>query len=218
MGHDTLSGSKGAALYIGGGGADIISTSAGADIIVFNRGDGVDTVSASTESDNTLSLGGGIAYEQLGLSKSGHDLVLNTGAGEQISFKNWYRGNRSIATLQMVLDGSADYQPGGVDVTRDNLVETFDFGGMVAAFDAARVANPALTDWALSNALADFHLSGSDTEALGGDLAYQYGKFGNLSTVGLTAAQSTLSDPVFGTGAQMFKPLAGLQEGTLRLM
>jgi Ca2+-binding RTX toxin-like protein len=217
-GDDMLSGGTGADLFIGGVGSDVIMTNVGADIIVFNRGDGVDTVNANTESDNTLSLGGGIVYGQLGLSKSGQDLVLNTGAGEQISFKNWYRGKRSITTLQVVLDGTADYQPGGDDSTRDNLVETFDFGGMVAAFDVARVANPALTDWALSNALADFHLSGSDTEALGGDLTYQYGKFGDLSTVGLTAAQSTLSDPLFGKAAQMFKPMASLQEGIVRLM
>jgi Ca2+-binding RTX toxin-like protein len=217
-GGDTLSGGSGADLIIGGGGSDVITTNVGADIIVFNRGDGVDTVSASKEADNTLSLGGGITYGQLALSKSGQDLVLDAGAGDLITFRNWYRGNRSIATLQVVLDGSVDYQPAGVDSTRDNLVETFDFGGMVATFDAARAVNPALTDWALSNALADFHLSGSDTEALGGDLAYQYGKFGDLSAVGLTAAQSSLSDPVFGTAAQMFKPLASLQEGAVRLM
>jgi len=35
-------------------------------------------------------------------------------------------------------------------------------------------------------------LSGSDTESLGGDLAYRYGTTGNLAQVGLSAAQSIL--------------------------
>jgi len=53
---------------------------------------------------------------------------------------------------------------------------------------------------------------------LGGDLAYQYGKVGNLSGIGVDAAQSILADAAFGTGAQALKPLAGLQDGTVKLM
>jgi Ca2+-binding RTX toxin-like protein len=218
VGDDVLTGGTESDLFIGGRGEDVITTNSGADVIVFNRGDGLDAVNASSEADNTLSLGGGLVYGQLSISRAGYDLVLDAGPGDQISFKNWYRGKRSISTLQMVLDGSADYLPDGADPARDNLVETFDFGGMVAAFDAAYAEDPALTAWSLSNALAEFHLSGSDIEALGGDLAYQYGKSGNLSNVGLMAAQSTLSDPEFGTAAQMLKPLASLQEGVVRLM
>lgn len=216
-GDDALTGGAGNELFIGGAGADTIATGTGADVIAFNRGDGADTVSASVAADNALSLGGGLEYAQLSLSRSGYDLLLNAGEGDQITFKNWYRGNRSVVTLQVVLDGSADYQPGGTELTRDNLVETFDFGGIVSAFDAARASNPALSSWALSNALANFHVSGSDSEALGGDLAYQYAASGNLAQVGLTAAQSVLSDAVFGTAPQALKALASLQEGAVRL-
>jgi hypothetical protein len=42
--------------------------------------------------------------------------------------------------------------------------------------DAALLAaSPGLTSWAVTNALLQFHLSGADDAALGGDLAYWYG-------------------------------------------
>jgi hypothetical protein len=106
-----------------------------------------------------------------------------------------------------------DFAAGGNDPLRDQKIETFDFAGLANAFDAARTANPALTGWALTNALLDHHLSGSDTAALGGDLAYQYGKTGALSGIGLAAAQDILGDAQFGAQAQALKPLAELQAG-----
>jgi hypothetical protein len=65
--------------------------------------------------------------------------------------------------------------------------------------------------------LLDFHLGGSDTAALGGDLAYEYGKNGNLSNVGSTGAQNVLGSAQFGSVPQTFQSLAGLQEGMDRL-
>jgi hypothetical protein len=55
-------------------------------------------------------------------------------------------------------------------------------------------------------------------DALGGDLAYQYGKIGNLSGIGVNVVQSILADAAFGAGAQALKPLAGLQDGAVKLM
>ncbi len=216
---DTLGGSLGNDLLIGGTGNDTISTGSGADLIAFNRGGGVDTVNASADADNTLSLGGGIQLGDLSFAKSANNLILNTGNSDQIILKDWYAAtaNHSLLTLQMIEEAAADFNPAGGDALRDNKVETFNFQGLAGRFDQALAANPGLTSWALTQALADFHLSGSDMEALGGDLAYQYGRNGNLSNVGLTAAQSILSDPTFGVSAQALKPLASLQEGALRL-
>jgi hypothetical protein len=45
-------------------------------------------------------------------------------------------------------------------------VEQFDFQALVAAFDTAGAADPALTSWGLMNALLDTHLGGSDDAAL----------------------------------------------------
>jgi hypothetical protein len=87
----------------------------------------------------------------------------------------------------------------------------------VNAFDAARISNPELTAWDLTNALLDYHLSGSDTAALGGNLAYQYGKTGSLADVGLTAAQEIVGNARFGAQAQTLKPPSELQAGALKL-
>ncbi|MFH0934093.1 MAG: hypothetical protein V1879_02720, partial [Pseudomonadota bacterium] len=61
------------------------------------------------------------------------------------------------------------------------------------------------------------HLGSSDTDALGGDLAHQYGTHGSLTGMNLTAAQTALNDPLFGAQAQTLHPLQGLQGGAVTL-
>jgi trimeric autotransporter adhesin len=82
---------------------------------------------------------------------------------------------------------------------RDNKIETFDFAGLVAQFDA----EGAQANWQLTDARLTAHLqSGSDTEAIGGDLAYQYGINSSLTGMGLNNAQSVISAANFGQSAQ----------------
>ncbi|MGH8729420.1 MAG: calcium-binding protein [Burkholderiales bacterium] len=215
VGADTLSGGTGNELFIGGAGNDAITTGIGADLIALNRGDGIDTVNASTGADNTISLGGGIKYSDLSLSKSGNNLTLTTGAGEGITFKDWYAGtsNKSVVTLQMIAEAMSDFDASGSDVLRDDKIETFDFAGLVNRFDQSGT----VSNWAISNALLDFHLSGSDTEALGSDLAYQYGRNTSLTGISYTAAQNVIGSSQFGTAPQALQPLASLQEGVVKL-
>ena len=218
LGTDALTAADGNDLLIGGVGNDSITTGLGADIVAFNKGDGSDTIAASTSTDNTLSIGGGATYADLLFQKSGTDLILKVGATDQITFVGYYSGsNRSVSTLQMVIEGTADYLPGGGDVTRDNKIETFNFAGLVAAFDAALVANPALTSWSLTNGLASQYLAGSDSSAIGGDLAYRYNRFGNLSDVSYSPAIGILSSGSFGATSQSLQALASLQDSTARL-
>ena len=218
LGTDALTAADGNDLLIGGVGNDSITTGLGADIVAFNKGDGSDTIAASTSTDNTLSIGGGATYADLLFQKSGTDLILKVGATDQITFVGYYSGsNRSVSTLQMVIEGTADYLPGGGDVTRDNKIETFNFAGLVAAFDAALVANPALTSWSLTNGLASQYLAGSDSSAIGGDLAYRYNRFGNLSDVSYSPAIGILSSGSFGATSQALQALASLQDSTARL-
>lgn len=220
-GNDTLIGGASADLLTGGTGSDVLISGTGADLILFNRGDGVDSVVAGAGLDNTVSLGGGIRYADLVFSKSNGDLVLNTGAAESITFKNWYSvaSSQSVLTLQVIAEAMSEFDASSPDPLLDNKVETFDFAGLVGAFDAARTADPGLglSGWALSNALVQFHLSGSDTEALGGDVAYQYGKNGSLNELSITAVQDTISSPQFGGQAQLLHSLQSLQEGVTRL-
>ena len=218
-GSDTITSNAANEYVIGGQGNDTITTGIGADLIAFNRGDGQDIVNASTGADNSISLGGGITYTDLNFKKNVNDLVLDVGATEQITLKDWYLGtaNKSVLNLQMIAEAMADFNATGSDPIRDNKIETFNFTGLVDRFDQARTANPALTSWALTNALLDFHTGNSDTAALGGDLAYQYGKNGNLSNVSFTPAQGILGNAGFGTTAQALQPVASLQDTTPRL-
>lgn len=158
-------------------------------------------------------------YTDLSFSKSSSDLILKTGDAEQITFKNWYAAtpSKSVANLQVIADAMAGFSAGGSDPLKDQKVENFNFAGLVGAFDAARTADTGLTSWALTNALSSFQLAGSDTAALGGDLAYQYGHSGTLAGIGVVPALATLSNPALGTSAQTLTPLSGLQTGTTRL-
>ncbi|MFT3850218.1 MAG: calcium-binding protein [Propionivibrio sp.] len=218
-GTDTLTGGASAELYLGGTGNDTLTTGAGNDLILFNQGDGQDTFAAGGTGSDMLSLGGAFAYSDLSFTKSSNDLVLKLGATDQITFKNWYAATPSkpVVNLQVIAEAMADFDAGGGNPLLDQKIENFNFAGLVGAFDAARNANPTLTAWALSNALTSFQLAGSDTAALGGDLAYQYGKNGTLAGMGLSAAQGVLGDPTFGSGAQTLQPLASLQTGSVRL-
>ncbi|MES2356088.1 MAG: hypothetical protein V4568_17125 [Pseudomonadota bacterium] len=218
--NDTLAGGTGNELYIGGTGNDSITTNTGKDVIAFNKGDGQDTIAASTGLDNTISLGGGIRYQDLLFSKSGNDLILNTGGGDSIKLANWYAAttNHSVDTLQMITEATANYNPSSTDPLLNHKVDEFNFDGLVSKFDAARAANSTLTTWALSQALLDMHLSSSDSAAIGGDLAYQYGKNGNLSLVGSTGAQNVLANAQFGSSTpQTLQSSVGLQEGIVKL-
>ncbi|MGH8809683.1 MAG: calcium-binding protein, partial [Noviherbaspirillum sp.] len=220
-GADSLTGKDGNELFIGGSGNDTINTGTGtgSDIIAFNRGDGQDTVVASAGLDNTLSLGGGIRYEDPALRKSANDLILELGGTDQISLKNWYSGtgNRSVLNLQMVVDAMAAYDPNSADPLLNKRVEQFNFAGLVERFDQTRAATPTLTRWTLMNSLLEMHLSGSDSDALGGDLAYQYGKQGTLSGLALGAAQGALNHTQFGTQVQALQPPQAAQDGLVRL-
>jgi Ca2+-binding RTX toxin-like protein len=216
---DTLTGTANNDLLIGGTGNDSVTTGAGADLIAFNKGDGQDTVAVSVANDNTITLGGGALYADLLFQKSGNNLVLKVGASDQITLTDYYANpaNRSIDKLQIVIEGTTDYDAGSGDATRNKKIATFDFDGMVAAFDAALVVDPGLTSWALTNALAAQHLGGSDTEALGGDLAYQYSRFGNLAGISFTPAIGILSAGGFGTTAQALQSSGSLQDASPRL-
>lgn len=119
--------------------------------------------------------------------------------------------------IRFIASAMSDFNPGSTDVLRDSNVENFDFQSLANAFDQALTANPALSSWSMTDALLNAHLSGSDTQALGGDLAYQYNLNGTLAGIGLASAQTVINDANFGAAAQTLHPLAVLQTGTARL-
>ncbi len=217
-GDDTLAGGPGNSFLAGGTGNDTLQTGTGNDVIAFNVGDGNDLVSLNDGVD-TISLGGGVRYEDLALHQDGSNLVLDIGDNESITFKDWYTdiSHRSALNLQLIAESMADFDANGSDPLRDDKVEGFDLSQLIDRFEQARAANAAITQWSLMNDLLDAHLFGADDAALGGDLAYQYGRYGNFANVGLTGAQSVLSGSQFAVGPQTFQSLQGLQEGVVRL-
>ncbi|HYD34120.1 MAG TPA: hypothetical protein VEA39_06065, partial [Methylophilaceae bacterium] len=219
-GSDNLNGSTENDFLLGGTGNDTITANTGYDVIAFNQGDGQDTLSASVGTDNTLSLGCGINYTDLALRKSGNNLILETGGSERITLQNWYNTGdnyKSVATLQVIAEAMSGFDANGSNALLDNKVEAFDFEGLVEQFDQALAANPTITSWAISDALLDFHLGGSDSAAIGGDLVYQYGKAGALAGISTVAAQNIIANASFGQSAQTLQPLASLQEGLVKL-
>ena len=215
-GNDVIFDGAGDAFIAGGAGNDTIKVGAGKDVLAFNRGDGSDTVIGGGDGGNTLSLAG-INYADLSLSKTGSDLVVNAGGGDRLTFKDWYQGTKSVLTLQMILDATREFDAASSDPLRNRRVETFDFLGLVNAFDQARAQSPGLTSWAVTNALLQFHLRGADDEALGGDLAYWYGRNGSLAGMSLQAAQQIIGTPGFGAEAQQLHAFSGLQDGLVKL-
>ncbi|MGX8882108.1 putative Ig domain-containing protein [Methylovorus sp. SPW-M1] len=217
-GHDYIYDSDQSELIIGGKGNDEIYTGAGQDIISFNKGDGVDDYYGGAATDNTLSLGGSFSYNELSFRKSGNDLVLNVGTS-QINLKSWYAATpiKSVLNLQVIAEAMADFNANGTDTMLDNKVEKFDFIGIVNQFDTALAADANLTSWSLTNALLDYHLGGSDTAAIGGDLAYQYGLNGSLAGMGLSAAQSVINSTSFGQSAQTLHASTSWQSETTKL-
>jgi Ca2+-binding RTX toxin-like protein len=218
-GADSLTGASGSDVLIGGAGNDSLATGTGADLVVFNKGDGQDTVAVSTTRDNTVSIGGGAVYVDLLFQKNGNDLILSVGSSDQITFTDYYANsaNRSVNGLQVVIEGTADYSSGSSDALRNKKIETFNFEGLFQAFETARAATPGLTSWALTNALLAQHLSGNDTAAIGGDLAYHYGRNGNLSDISFMPAVGILGAAGFGSSVQTLQSLGSLQDATARL-
>ncbi len=218
-GSDTINVSSGNNVVIGGTGRDTFNLGAGNDLLAFNRGDGDDIINSQGGGTDTLSLGGGINFDDLAFRKRGDDLQLLTGNGDSLLFNNWYSDptSRSFVNLQMVQEASGTYNPGGGNSLRDNKIETFSFVNLVNGFDQARVANPRLNRWSLMNGALNAHLGGADDAALGGDFAYQYGTVGNLANIGIDAAQALLANAALNTSAQQLQAVANLAAGQQRL-
>ncbi len=216
-GDDVATGGEGNDLFAGGSGNDTLVTGGGSNVIAFNAGGGIDTVYSDSAAENTLSLGGGLSYADLSLSRDNNDLVLNTGADDKVVLKDWYVGNSSLLNLQIILDATGDYDAESMDPLYNQRVQNFDFLALVSAFDAAQAANPGIGQWALGDALTQYHLAGSSDAALGGDLAYWYARNSSFTGIGLGAAQQIIGAPGFGAEAQGLREFAGLQEGLVRL-
>jgi len=183
-------------------------------VIAFNRGDGADTVVLANASRNTISFGSGIAYADLSLSRHGNDLVLDLDEGDAITFKDWYatKSQRAVQ-LQFLKQGARDFDPKSRDKSRTHLVETFDFAKLAASFDDKHGKGhdlPLLTPARVSDDLLRAYLGGNNRIALGGELAEQYARLGDIGPMSLDTVQGALGAPGFANVPQLLRrPSAG---------
>jgi Ca2+-binding RTX toxin-like protein len=215
-GADDMLDGAGASFLAGGRGSDRITLGEGADVIAFNRGDGRDVIRGSASA--TLSLGGGIRYQDLFLRVSGDSLLLDVGGGERVTFQDWYDSpaTQSVVNLQLVVEAMQGYDQSSANPLYADKLARFDFKDIVSAFDSARAANN-VTRWQVMNSLLDAHVTGSDGAAIGGDLAYRYGLGGGLSGISVSAVQQIIGASSFGVSAQELQSLDALTQGAVKL-
>ena len=212
-GNDRIYGGHGNDMLIGGTGNDLIHTGSGNNVIAFNLGDGNDTVVSAAESENTISLGGGINFDDLALRQQGNDLILDIGAADSITFRDWYASadNQSVEKLQIISKSiehahDDDHHDDGHKSKRSKLranVHVADFGEMVEQFDEGG----AMDRWSIVNAELDKHLghSNADADAVGGAIAGQYALTGTLDLLSTGGIQDVLDSSKFGSKAQHLK-------------
>ncbi|MBI2784378.1 MAG: hypothetical protein HYX64_10025, partial [Gammaproteobacteria bacterium] len=210
-GADTMRMYAGAsAIAIGGSGNDIIGSGPGAGyfhtrmIVAFNKSDGADTVDQLAPG-STISIGGTL-YSNLSLEVSGSGLRLKTGSNTYVYLSDWYSspspsgaGGKSVSTLQIVIEGTRDYKPTSTNPMNNAKIVAFDFVGLVNAFDAARAAGQ---NFSVANNLAGYRLWSSNTDAIGGAVAYQYAKSGTLGTLTYDQMRGVILAPEFAAAAQ----------------
>lgn len=145
--------------------------------------------------------------------RNGCDLILEVGNGDQINLKNWYAATdnyKSVLNLQMVADAVAGFDRASADPLLNKSIQDFDFTAIVDAFDQARGSNANFAHWSATSSLLAAHLPASDGEALGGDLAYQYGKNGSFAGISQTVAQEVINAVQLGNQTQTLRTFVGL--------
>jgi hypothetical protein len=205
-GDDRVVGGKGVDVLIGGAGNDRIESGSGGGVIAFNRGDGADTVVCATRDRTTLSVGGGIRYDDIRLQRSGGDLVVDFGASDRMTIADWYRSRnaRGVQTLQVVTAGSADHDADSPSRLRQRPVVSFDFAALVRRFDAARSRDPSVTDWAVTGSLdAVWRKPVGNGTAVGGEFAYRYATTGQAEPTDAAALRRSLAALSAGGGQPM---------------
>ncbi|CAK0742596.1 serralysin [uncultured Gammaproteobacteria bacterium] len=89
-GNDTLNAGAGDDVLSGGVGTDALNGGLGDDTYLFRRGEGQDTI-ADTGGQDRLLLGANIAPDQVWLSHTGSDLVIDlVGGSDRVTIRNWY--------------------------------------------------------------------------------------------------------------------------------
>jgi hypothetical protein len=162
------------------------------DVLLFDSGDGVDMVQNYSQ-NLTMSLGGGLSWNDLSLERDNNDLVLDIGSSGKIDLQNYFQNPNASIQLQM-FEGS---DSAGVHAEVLNLADA------ISAFTAA---GPQSAPWSLDSALTNLALTAETNQAYGGDIAAYYALNGTLGGISTDVAQAVLKDPSFGTAQTLTDP------------
>ena len=157
---------------------DIIHTGNGADSILFGRGDGQDTVYGGEGTDNTLILTDGIQMNDIALTRNANDLILETGAADQITLRNWYdttANYKSVLTLDIISQAVTEFDEKSKRKSEHKsdhqeiktTLDQYDFSAVVAAFDQAWAADSTIQHWNAAQTLAAAHVDDGEDASLG---------------------------------------------------
>jgi Ca2+-binding RTX toxin-like protein len=219
----------------GGAGNDVLVGGFGSDTYLFGRGDGQDTlynegdrygsrIDPTVNKLDVLQFKEGVLASDVSLARTGNNLIVRiNGTTDQVTVVNYFLGDGTHPEGHAV--DQIRFADGTIwDVaTVKSLVLTG--GTAVATFSdaegsglaAAKAANPVLSSWALAAALLDFHSSGNDSAALGGELGYEYGRLASVNGIGATPMQGNLSNSNVSSAAQALALENELQTGVARL-
>lgn len=195
----------GRAFFAGGPGDDALNYWFGDTtnriVYAFNKSDGQDSV-GRIGNGSALSIGGGALYSNLKLTRGGTGwLYLQTSNTNKVGFIYWYdwnEANKAISTLQIVIEGTQDYNPASPDPMHNRKVQWFNFQGLVAAWEASGFSS----SFSVVANLPNYWIGSSDTDAIGGAIAYQYARTGSVSALTYDQMRSVIGAPEFAVSAQ----------------
>ena len=218
---DYLASGKGNDLFIGGTASDSIELDRdlagadGRDIFLYNKGDGKDSLSIKPSTlsgaDGTLSIGNA-KYSEIGLSYANGIVSLSLGNGSPgIQYDHVNSNKNPVRYLQVIVDGMRLYDPASSDAMYSNKVAVFDFVALAEDYLQAKASKQR---WNMLDGLRQNLLWTSDTVALGGELAYQYAKLGNIDGIANDNRLSIINDASYGLAGQAIDATAGVSNFT----
>ena len=134
------------------------------------------------------------------------------GDGELI-IEDWFNsddgGVNPVVTLQLILDASDEYDMNSTDPLFNKRVQSFDFNELVSQFEEANSNKKSRhwKSWSAMHGYLDSHIGGSDDEAIGGEVSYQFAHRNGDMTLDESLIQQTLADNGFGSTAQSIAPI-----------
>ncbi len=175
---------EGASFIAGGAGDDWIDAYGAGSLIAFNPGDGNDTVYAV--GTFTLSIGGGVLPSDLSLGQDGTDLLIDVAGTDSIRLtRQWDADPTAWPAITLQMFGS---------------VHEYDFNAVIADYEAQAAGDPNFV-LPLGAVLAAHEVTTSQTDAIGGAIAWRYATAGGAG-LSVDELRTVLADPGFGFAPQ----------------